>query len=195
MTYGIIYKATNTANGKVYIGLTTETLKERKRKHQYRAYKGDKRETFQIALLDEGFDNFQWEQIDSAESEAELSEKEQYWVSFYKADDPAHGYNIQGGGIGAKHTAETKRKLSEMQKGDKNYWYGKHLSAEHRRKQSEALRNPSPETRRRHSESLKGKNTWSKGQVPWNKGKTASEETRQKMREAHKRRREKIENT
>lgn len=37
-----------------------------------------------------------------------------------------------------RHTAETKRKLSEMHKGSKNPMYGKHVSEETRLKMSEA---------------------------------------------------------
>jgi group I intron endonuclease len=117
--YGIIYKATG-PTGKVYIGKTTKTLAMRKSHHKYMALKGDRRTPFQCALLDEGFDNFAWEQIDTAETEDELNAKEKQWIAHYKADDPAYGYNIFEGGDGAKLTEETKRKISEAQRGKKH---------------------------------------------------------------------------
>ena len=64
--------------------------------------------------------------------------------------------------MGRKHSEESKRKMSERQRGNKNHFYGKHFSEEHRRKISEA----------------------NKGRVGANLGKHHSEETKQKMRES-----------
>lgn len=41
---------------------------------------------------------------------------------------------------GKSHTEETKRKMSEAQKGEKGYWYGKHLSQETKNKISKAAK-------------------------------------------------------
>lgn len=56
---------------------------------------------------------------------------------------------------------DTRRKMSESHKGEKNSFYCKHLSDEHRRKISEAMKGKhrSEETRRKMSEAKKGK-TW-----------------------------------
>jgi len=160
--HGIIYKATNTLNGKVYIGQTTQPLNERKRHHKYMSLKGDRRTPFQIALLDEGFDNFTWKQRDTFNNAEELTAKEKHWVAFYKANDPQYGYNITGGGIAAKHTEETKRKISRIVKG----------------------RKVSEETRRKISEGNKGKHN---GENNPFFGKKHTEESRRKMSEAQKR--------
>lgn len=162
---GIIYKATNIITGKVYIGMTSYSLAMRKRHHKYMASKGDRRTPFQIALLDEGADNFAWGEIDSAQTEEELSAKEKLWVAHYKANDHNYGYNITGGGIAAKHTPETRlkiscivkgrkvseetrRKISEAQKGiqagEKNPFYGRKHTEESRRKMSEAQKRNRP---------------------------------------------------
>ncbi|MDR2717179.1 MAG: GIY-YIG nuclease family protein [Treponema sp.] len=152
--HGIIYKATG-PTGKVYVGQTTRTLAMRKGQHKFRALKGDRRSAFQIALLDEGFSNFQWEQIDTADSKEELDKKEKLWIAHYKADKPEHGYNLQDGGIGGTPNAEARRKMSEahrgkypspetrqklsdVRKGEKHHMYGKHHSEETRKKISEA---------------------------------------------------------
>ena len=60
---------------------------------------------------------------------------------------------------GFKHSEETKRKISKINKGENNYWYGKHLSKEHRKKISDAHIGfiHSEETKRKMSESCKGK--------------------------------------
>ena len=65
---------------------------------------------------------------------------------------------------GKHHSDETKRKMSESLKGEKNPFYGKHHTEE---------------TKKKLSEAKKGKN-------PWNKGRTASIEARDKMSKSHK---------
>lgn len=96
--YGIIYKATNTVNQKVYIGLTTKTLEKRKKEHQL-ASKGKKEcfFYFQHALSKYGFDSFQWEVIDTAESKYELIEKEKLWITYFGSYGE-NGYNLTPGG-------------------------------------------------------------------------------------------------
>jgi group I intron endonuclease len=148
--YGIIYKATG-PTGLVYIGQTVKSLARRKADHAYHVKKGDRRGTFQIALLAGGFSTFTWDEIDTAENAGELDAKEKHWIAHYQSDDPAHGYNLQGGGSGAKHSEETRRKMKGKKKPPR--------TAEHCRKLSEAMtgKHHSPETRRKMSEARKGK--------------------------------------
>ena len=185
--YGIIYKATG-PDGKVYIGQTTKTLAQRKADHAYRAKKNDKRTHFQIAILEHGgVNSFQWDEIDQANTAAELNAKEKQWIAYCKANDLRYGYNITEGGQNPKHTEETRKKIgdahkgkpskmrgknlseeirrkySEIKKGEKNNFYGKRHTEETKRKMSEAHKNISPETRRKMSEAHKGINTWTKG--------------------------------
>lgn len=56
-------------------------------------------------------------------SECELGKKEQYYISLYKSNDLNFGYNMTKGGdgsLGLKHTDESKKKISEYQKGKKH---------------------------------------------------------------------------
>jgi len=162
--YGIIYKV-NGPTGKIYIGQTIKSLKLRKRQHSYMANKKDHRTAFQIAILEfGGVDAFTWEQIDEAENQVELDTKEKQWIAFYNSNNADKGYNTFSGGKDAKHTPETRRKMSEAKSGLKNHNFGKSKSAE---------------TRRKISEALKGINN------P-NFGKPIPNEIRQKMSDAHK---------
>jgi group I intron endonuclease len=178
--YGIIYKAVG-PGGKVYIGQTTYPLERRKGQHKYRSLKKDKRSAFQIALLDEGFSNFIWEEIDTAETAEDLDAKEKGWIARYDSMNPEKGYNNQDGGIHCLPSLETRRKLSESHKGkplsgerlrkliesntgEKNHWFGK-LLPEH--------------TRKRCIEAHKGKH-------PWNFGLKMSEEHIKSAVEARK---------
>ena len=60
---------------------------------------------------------------------------------------------------GFKHSPETRRKMSERQLGEKNHFYGKHFSEEHKRKISEAgkERRHSEESKRKMSEAARGR--------------------------------------
>jgi group I intron endonuclease len=189
--YGIIYKATG-PGGTVYIGQTKHSLKKRKSEHKYRSLKGDRRTTFQIALLDEGFDAFAWEQIDTADTLEELDQKEIFWIAYYDSTNPERGYNNTNGGIYFTHTEEARQKMSESHSG-------KTLSPEHCQKISMGKigRHHSLEARRKLSETKKGhpvseetRHKLSEAQ----KGKHPTEETRQKMSEAQRKRRHTGEN-
>ena len=71
---------------------------------------------------------------------------------------------------GRRHSAETKNKLSIINKGEKNPMYGKHLSEEHKNKLREVNKG----------------NAYAKGKPAWNKGKKMSEEFCKKNSESHK---------
>ena len=59
---------------------------------------------------------------------------------------------------GFRHTEETKRKMSEARRGEKNYFYGKHHTEESKNKLSKANkgRKTSEETKKKLSEVNKG---------------------------------------
>jgi group I intron endonuclease len=171
MAYGIIYKSTSPM-GKIYIGQTVKTLKQRKIGHKFRSLKGDMRTAFQSALLEEGFENFTWEQIDTADTAEELDAKEKRWIAHYNSTDPVYGYNSTDGGVKFRATEETRKKISMAHTG-------KTLTAEHRRKIGEAIkgRHHTAEARKKMSEASRGKNN------P-NFGKHLSEEHRKRISES-----------
>ena len=137
---GIIYKVTNILNSKVYIGQTIRTLAHRKGQHKFRTQKGDRRDLFHTALLDEGFSTFTWEQIDTAENQAALDTKERKWITYYKSDNPQFGYNSKEGGSTGFHISEEhKRKIGDAQRGEKNHNFGKKATEETRRKKSNTM--------------------------------------------------------
>ena len=119
-------------------------------------------------------------------TEQEAFKHEIYMIAVLGRKDLGTGilYNRTDGGegsSGAIRSEETRRKISEIQKGERHHYYGKSLSEEHKRKLSEALKGdknhnygkpPSEETRKKMSDAKKGK--------------LLSEEHKQKMREAHK---------
>jgi len=131
----IIYKHTNTTNNKSYIGLTSTTLQERFNQHKSTAKltkeKGNKPFHFHAALLK--YDENVWnsEILDKAYTLVEANEKEKYYIA--KCDSYNNGYNSTEGGDsfpasahkGFPKSAETRKKISEAQKGEKSVHYGK----------------------------------------------------------------------
>lgn len=93
---GIIYKWTNTINGKVYIGQTVRP-EIRYKRHLDDAFKNDSQYHFHRALRKYGTDAFTYEVIETVPV-AELDEKEVYWIAYY--DSYRNGYNSTEGGEG-----------------------------------------------------------------------------------------------
>lgn len=72
---------------------------------------------FHNALNKYGFDNFKFEEIDNAETQDELNEKERYWIKYYNSNNKEKGYNLDSGGLsGGVKSEETKRKIGETTK-------------------------------------------------------------------------------
>lgn len=150
----LIYKATNTINGKVYIGLTTKTLSERVAIHLRDSNKLDT--YFYRAIRKYGFSNFSWEVIDTAKTKQELELKEKMWIKHYGSfDNKALGYNTQSGGSSLYEITQKERvSRSERMRGIKNPMYGKpspnsgkKFSQSHKDKISQSLKNkPRPST-------------------------------------------------
>lgn len=198
-----IYRITNKANGKTYIG-----------QHKYKdlsdSYMGSGI-LLKRAQKKYGIENFEKDILAfniSKKEHADLLEK-----TFITAEREKVGrencYNIADGGDGGNlgeevnkkiseaslnMTEEHKLKISEAKKGHK-------VSEETRKKISESKKGNklSEETKRKISEGNRGKHfksfseEWKKklsdshkGQVSWNKGKHHTEASRKKMSEAHK---------
>ena len=107
----IIYKITNIINNKVYIGLTTVSLKERWTNHKTSARVGVKRHLYN-SMRFYGIDKFVIEQIDSANSLEELGAKERYYINLYNSRDPNVGYNITAGGERNQYDANPRATLT-----------------------------------------------------------------------------------
>ena len=94
----IVYIATNTLNHKSYIGVTTKSLRERKRTHKIAAKKSNF--YFYRAVRKYGMEAFEWEILDdSAISIEDLYEKEKFYIKKLNTSVPT-GYNISSGGHG-----------------------------------------------------------------------------------------------
>jgi len=107
----IIYKSTNTLNGKAYIGQTNRSLNKRKEEHIKAAMKmRDGKNYFHWAIVEYGEESFKWEILVESKSQSELNEFEKFFIKKYKTNDSKYGYNGSIGGQGEKR----KKKLSEI---------------------------------------------------------------------------------
>lgn len=114
-----IYKATNTINGKVYIGFDS-AWPSRQAQHLLDAERGSQK-LFHKALRKYGSEAFTWDVIcQSQNGEHLLNEMESYFIeeynSFYLT---GQGYNMTLGGegsLGRKHSERTRKILSEKAK-------------------------------------------------------------------------------
>lgn len=120
-----IYKATNTINGKCYIGFDSN-WPFRLNNHK----KTPNKTKFHNAIRKHGWESFEWEILyQSMDGHHCLKEMESYFIREYNSFN--NGYNMTLGGegtIGYKHTTETKKKISKF--GSENPFYGKHHSNE-----------------------------------------------------------------
>ena len=111
---GVIYKVENLVNGKVYIGQTLRTFKERKLQHITELKGGYKRNSkFQNAWNKYGEQNFTFNIIKYFPV-SKLDEKEIYYIEKY--DSFKNGYNMTTGGNqvmhNQKHTKKARNKIS-----------------------------------------------------------------------------------
>lgn len=126
----LVYRLTNTVNGKAYIGITSRTLNARWSEHVERARQGLRGSRIYDALRKYGKDAFVREVLAEAESEeaVRLLEREHIIAN----DTYESGYNSNLGGEGfLKFPDHIRLKISMAQKG-------KIISAECRKKMSEA---------------------------------------------------------
>ena len=162
--FGYIYETTNLINGKKYIGQKASKIFLAEEYLGSGVY-------LNKAVKKYGKENFKVRIIEKCNSREKLNEREVYWIDYYNAVESKEYYNLANGGYST-------------------YYIGHPMSKEARNKISKCLtgRHLSKETRKRMSESHKGKEGPTKGKLAWNSGKQNcySEETRKRMSESHK---------
>ena len=196
---GCIYKITNAVNGKAYIGKTKNDAKTTRIREHFKGHGGAR--ILARAMAKYGVDVFSWEILQDGVIPELLDSYEIELIQSHNTASP-NGYNLTHGGEGGIHTPESKRKISDAIRGKKNPFYGKTHTPETRQKLSEINtgKKHTETSRRKISESLKGRDPWNKGKSGLfhhteehkrsvserHKGKVLSDETRRKISESHK---------
>src|ERR1019366_10769503 len=163
---GIVYKITNITNGTVYVGQTTKGLKQRWTEHVYDAVGARRRKHnsyLHLAIEKYGKENFIAEVLNVCLDKKSLDAVECFYIKSLNTVRPI-GYNISLGGTGVMH--------------------GRTMSAEARAKISAGLMGHAG-SKFKHTEEAKKKISDSLKSNFRSLGRVHSEETKQKMREAH----------
>lgn len=161
-----VYKHTS-PNNKVYIGITSQSLKDR----WFNGEGYNKQKLFYRAIKKYGWDNFTHEILFENLTKEEACQKEIELIAEYKSNNPEFGYNLTTGGEGVSgyhHTDIAKQKIGVAAKGNQ---YGK--GYKHTQEAIEKIR-----------EAMKGKIRATESIAKWklsHKGFHHSEATKQKI--------------
>lgn len=148
-----IYVISNIKNGKVYIGKTAVGFRKRWLKHKHALNNNyHDNQHLQRAWNRYGEKSFKFLILEYCLVE-QLDEREKHYISIYRPKNMTYNMTDGGdGGLGYKHTDESKLKMSKAHKGKK-------LTPEHIAKSAAANRGrkPSPETIAKISAANKGR--------------------------------------
>lgn len=193
-----------TPSGKRYIGITAQTVEKRWQNGFGYAY--GENDYFFNAIKKYGWDNIKHEILFTGLTKSDAEEKEIELIAKYNTTSRDCGYNLETGGYACpKHTDESKRRMSKMQKEiwDKSperkvklaeYRRGKSLSEETKEKlrQANLGKKQSTETIEKRTEKLRGmkkpktsealKAAWASGRMKGFTGKHASEKQKEAAR-------------
>lgn len=114
----VVYKATNTITGKVYVGKSAAGLEKRRQSHLATARTlGKNSSVFHRAINSYGSWSFTWEVLETCTDHKHMNDREVFHIA---ANDCLHpkGYNMTlgGGSYGYQRTPETKEILSQKMK-------------------------------------------------------------------------------
>lgn len=136
----VVYLWTETRDGMeypCYVGQTTKKIHKRCHQHLF-TYK---ERLFQRKLRTRRI-NFKCYAVEFGDSIEKLNTLETLYIKHFNTfiDNNPLGYNLTEGGDNHAHSQVTKEKISISRRGSKHHFYGKHLSDDHKNKQSIALK-------------------------------------------------------
>ena len=132
MTCGI-YSILNKENGKIYVGQSVN-IESRFAHHKWEL-KNNKHinSHLQSSVNKYGIDSFEFNILESCD-ESKLNDNERWWIDYFNSTIRNNGYNFESGGNSQFEVSiETRKKLSRVNSGKNNPFYGKHHSDETRK--------------------------------------------------------------
>ena len=127
----------NNVNGKLYIGQTTDILKNRFMDHKKPS--NNRHPALFAAMNKHGRENFTIHELDKANSLEELNLLEPYYIDKFNTLAP-NGYNLQSGGGNQRPCDEVRKRMSAWQMGSGNHQFGKHKTEEQKERISKSLK-------------------------------------------------------
>lgn len=119
----IVYKATNLVNGHWYVGFTTKGLTYRERMHRYHRSNAS---LLRHAINKHGQESFVFEMLADFDGDEELAKLyEREMIEKHRPE-----YNLNYGGDGGTTHPDTRRKISEANKGRAAVFKGRKFSEE-----------------------------------------------------------------
>ena len=157
----IVYKTTNTVNGKIYIGKDVKNDPE---------YLGSGL-LLHAAIKKYGKDSFVKECVEVCDDQLKLAEREKYWIKHFDSTNRLIGYNITEGGLGGDTFSNNPNKedIREKHKESMKKYIEYH---------GHAPMHPDPEYRKEMARKANEART--------EKGYKHKEETKQKIGNAHR---------
>lgn len=125
---GTVYVVKNRTNSKSYVGLTTKSLDVRWYYHLRAAAHEKPRQLLAKAIKKYGPENFEMTVIEECATDAQLREREKYWIEEMGTFVDRGGYNMTRGGdglLGYRHTDAAKKSMSLRRTGALNHNFGK----------------------------------------------------------------------
>ena len=137
---GCIYSILNKVNGKIYVGQTIQGT-ERFRKHKYELDNHKHPNAHLQSSWDKyGEDAFEFNILENC-TDDKLNDNEIWWIDYFESTNPEKGYNLRSGGdCNFIVSDETRKKLSDINRGENHWNYGKHHSPETRKRISEGMK-------------------------------------------------------
>jgi hypothetical protein len=157
MPFGYIYKIVF-PNGKHYIGLTATSLEQRTKEHKCCAKSGNTKILYKALRKYDMIDTLELIEIDTADTEEELYEKEIGYILIYNSyymNENGYGYNMTFGGEGTFGYVHTEEDKQRMRKRRKQYFEN---NPEVRKEHGEKMKKyhqEHPEARKEHGEKMK----------------------------------------
>jgi group I intron endonuclease len=120
-----VYQILNTVNGKMYIGSTATSFKDRWNGHKKALESGKHVNRYlQNAWNKYGAKYFDWYILETCKNKEDCLPREQFWIDHFTPYDRTLGYNIARSVtqnmLGVKHTEESRAKMRISQKGNLN---------------------------------------------------------------------------
>lgn len=135
-----IYIIRNQVNGKLYVGQTKHSDPHKRWRDHLGKLRAGRQQHLYRAMMHYGVENFSFMPLEMWSSLEELDEAEMFWISYLRSWDSSVGYNMTLGGAQPRVTDDVRLKLSELNTGERNPFFGRRHTEDAKRAIGKASR-------------------------------------------------------